>query len=103
MLDQADHEAGGRGHHRGLCGTCIGDLIATGIYKAFGLQELICFIEIVHIHADSRDRLRHSVTMSDIQIKPVGILHPDTGKVLSLLNIFGQMTALKSQELRTFP
>ena len=58
MLDQANHEAGGRCHHSSLCGTCIGDLIATGIHKAFRLQEFICLIKIVL-------RKRHSNLLSD--------------------------------------
>ena len=71
MLDQADHEAGGRCHHSRLCGTCIGDLIATGIHKAFGLQELICFIKIIHVHTDCCDRLRDSLILSDIHMESI--------------------------------
>jgi hypothetical protein len=40
--------------------------------------------------------------MSDIHMKSVSIPHPDTGKIVSLLNILGQMTALKTKSFKHF-
>ena len=103
MLAEVEREAGRRLHHARLVGFGIDRLTAPGICEAFVRQELVCLVEVVHVHADERHILWDGRDVRNVHGKSVCVLHPDAVKVRRAgvrLNVmlFGKAQLLKQSD-----
>ena len=100
MLHQVDCEAGGRDHYSGPgCGV-FHHTVSVEVFEAVIRKHPVGFVEVVHVHADSRDTVHgQPIALGYIQAEAVWVLHADARDVQVADGLLG-MAALKAQRFK---